>query len=675
MKKLTISKEGIALVFIAMLSGALNFANISKESFGNTYYSAAVRSMSMSLKNFFFVSFDPSGFITIDKPPVGFWFQAISTKIFGYSGASIMLPQALSGVLSVTMIYFIVKKVFGSTAGLISSLCLAITPVFVAASRNNTIDNTLVLFLVLAAWSYTMALLDGRLRFLLLSFIFIGVGFNIKMLQAYMILPALYITYLLSSNIVLKSRLVNLLISTFILLSVSLSWALSVDFIPEKDRPYVDSSTNNSVIELIVGHNGLERLGLSTQNTTAPNSTGYRPSGIMQRTHGDGTDAGPPKLSFRQGAFPKNSSNSTGNSAGNLGSTSLNGSFGAQVKAGITRLFSKNILSDQIVWFIPLAIIGFIVSAISEKLSFGLSTIRKQSLAMWALWFLPEFIYFSWTTGTFHPYYLTMLAPPIAALAGIGIVSMWQQFSNCHWTKWFLPISLVFNASIQLLMLYYFVDYSKIIIALFIMLILFTLVPSVTLIYIISNENYHKSTVKIKFSKYLVSAALFGMFVTPLTGSLLAVTKNLSSSFPAAGLELFKNSTSNNSLTLTSKSSKLIDYLVKNKSANQKYFLVVSSSSDAADIIIKTGEPVMATGGFLGNVSSISLSAFQKLVENGDIRFVMTGGKGSGSFDSEIMTWVQRVGVLVSSSEYGSNANMQGSNQLYDLNSYTSSKK
>ena len=138
-----------------MLSAILNFANIGIEGDGNAYYAAGVKSMTMSLKNFFFVSFDPRSFVTIDKPPMGFWIQAISAKIFGFSGWSILLPQALAGVISVYLIYYIVKRSFGTLAGLISALCLAVTPVFVAASRNNTIDNLLVVTLLFACLALT----------------------------------------------------------------------------------------------------------------------------------------------------------------------------------------------------------------------------------------------------------------------------------------------------------------------------------------------------------------------------------------------------------------------------------------------------------------------------------------------------------------------------------------
>ena len=168
--------------------------------------------MTMNFKNFFFVSFDPAGFVTIDKPPIGFWIQAISAKIFGFSGWSIIFPQALAGVISVGLIYYLVKRSFGTLAGLVSALCLAVTPIFVAASRNNTIDNLLVLPLLLACLALSIAAEKGKVKYLILSLVLVGIGFNIKMVEAYMIAPAIYITYLLSSTIPFKKKIKHLII-------------------------------------------------------------------------------------------------------------------------------------------------------------------------------------------------------------------------------------------------------------------------------------------------------------------------------------------------------------------------------------------------------------------------------------------------------------------------------
>ncbi len=142
-----------ALLLIALIAAFCDFYQLQANGYANLYYAAAIRSMMQSWHNFFFVSYDPGGFVSVDKPPLGFWIQTISAKIFGYSGFSILLPEALAGVASVIVLYVLVRRAFGDVAGLLAALALAITPISVVTNRNNTIDSLLVLTSLLAAWA------------------------------------------------------------------------------------------------------------------------------------------------------------------------------------------------------------------------------------------------------------------------------------------------------------------------------------------------------------------------------------------------------------------------------------------------------------------------------------------------------------------------------------------
>lgn len=384
------SKNDFFLLPILILSSVLNFANIGIEGFGNTYYAAGVKSMTLSLKNFFFVSFDPSGFVTIDKPPVGFWLQAISAKIFGFKGWSIILPESLAGVISVALIYFMVKRSFGFISGLIAALCLTVTPIFVAAARNNTIDNILVLAMLLSCWAITKAMSDGKIKYIILSFVFLGIGYNIKMSEALLLLPSLYVTYFLVSSIPLKKRFINLGISTLIFLVISLSWAVIVDLVPSSDRPFIGSSTNNSVTQLMLGHNGLDRLKLGSAGTNTAKKSVIKPQAKSNKLYAS-KDRRKTDTNVKRPLNPN------------------------QIPSFL-RLFSNNDMTDQISWLLPFAIIGFIASSLKEKLSIPLVGEKNQALVLWFMWLLPEFLYFSFSRGTFHTYYMTTMAPPIAAL-------------------------------------------------------------------------------------------------------------------------------------------------------------------------------------------------------------------------------------------------------------------
>lgn len=167
----------------------------------------------------------------------------------------------------------------------------------------------------------------------------------------------------------------------------------------------------------------LQRKGQSAQGNSTQSSSGNTsgqgiPGGAPNGNNSSGQGA-PPSGGPGQGTPP-----SSGSAQGSNGGGQGGGTFGGQEKSSITRLFSNNSLSDQIIWFFPIAIFGFIAAGIKEKIQKSADNRRKISLALWFTWMLPEFIYFSFTTGLFHPYYLTMLSAPIAALTGIGVVSL-----------------------------------------------------------------------------------------------------------------------------------------------------------------------------------------------------------------------------------------------------------
>ncbi|MCD2476079.1 glycosyltransferase family 39 protein, partial [Staphylococcus aureus] len=96
------------------------------------------------------------------------------------------------------------------------------------------------------------------LIWLLAAFFVVGVGFNTKMLQAYMILPAFLLFYLIAANATIKKKIVSLVSALAVLAAVSLSWPLIVDNIPASKRPYIGSSQTNSVLELAFGYNGIQ---------------------------------------------------------------------------------------------------------------------------------------------------------------------------------------------------------------------------------------------------------------------------------------------------------------------------------------------------------------------------------------------------------------------------------
>ncbi|MFD1910015.1 glycosyltransferase family 39 protein [Paenibacillus rhizoplanae] len=190
MKLLKRPGTDVVLLMIMLLAAVLYGYGIWNDQYANTYYTTAVGSMLQSFHNFFFASLDSAGSVTVDKPPVTFWLQTLSALVFGLHGWSVILPQVLSGVGSVLLVYLLVKPTFGRAAARLAALVMAATPVAAAVSRTNNIDTLLVFTLLLAAWFLFRGTQTHRLGSLLAAFGLIGVAFNEKMLQAYMVLPA-----------------------------------------------------------------------------------------------------------------------------------------------------------------------------------------------------------------------------------------------------------------------------------------------------------------------------------------------------------------------------------------------------------------------------------------------------------------------------------------------------
>ncbi|MBB6674282.1 glycosyltransferase family 39 protein [Cohnella nanjingensis] len=253
-------RADITLAAIALLSAFLNAYNIWLDQTGNAYYTAAVTSMLQNFHAFFYASLDSVGFVTVDKPPVTFWVQTASAYLFGVHGWSVILPQALAGIGSVLLLYAMVRPTYGLTAARLAALAMACTPIAVAVARTNNVDALLVFTLLLAAWMLLRGARSGQWGWALGAFAMIGVAFNEKMLQAYMVLPAFYLFYVLAYRMQRKKKIVVLTGATAVMVVLSLSWALAVDLTAKDSRPYIGSSQTNSVMELAFGYNGISRL-------------------------------------------------------------------------------------------------------------------------------------------------------------------------------------------------------------------------------------------------------------------------------------------------------------------------------------------------------------------------------------------------------------------------------
>ncbi|HEY4000202.1 MAG TPA: glycosyltransferase family 39 protein [Candidatus Xenobia bacterium] len=381
-----------ALAAVLALATFLDFYRLDAPSF-SPYYGAAVRSMLSNWHNFVFAAFDPGGFLTTDKPPGALWVQAISAYLFGYSRFALCLPQAVAGVLSTALVYTLVARAFDRTTGVLAALFYGVVPITVAVNRYNLPDGLLVFVSLLAAAALLQACRSGRILWLLASGALVGVGFNIKLVAAWLILPALLGTWGLTGP---RGRKLSGALAFLLAMSVvSLGWMSYVDTLPADQRPHVESSEDDTMLDTALFWDGLNRL----------------PPGLVTALHLPAHPRPSPTRAFR----PRRRQFEPGDSG----------------SPGVTRLFDVS-LAGQIAWFAVLAAAGMLLGRPRRDDP----PERVAAWWLWTLWLLSIALVYS-STRSLHRHYLNMLSPAEAALAAWGVMAVWRHGG------WLRPVVLV----------------------------------------------------------------------------------------------------------------------------------------------------------------------------------------------------------------------------------------
>jgi 4-amino-4-deoxy-L-arabinose transferase-like glycosyltransferase len=349
-----------------------------------TFYAGAARSMSDSWHNFFFGAFDPWGTVSVDKLPGAFWVQALSLRLFGFHIWAIVVPQVVEGTLTVLVLYRAVRRVAGAGAGLVAALALAATPVTVLLNRGNISDSLLILLLVLAADAATEAYMTGRVRPLVLAGLWVGLAFQTKMLQAWLVLPAIYAAYLMAAPALsLGRRYRHIALSAVVALAVSVSWMTVVTLVPAHDRPYVDGSCNDSVFSQVFLYNGADRL--SGRVLEQPRCT-------------------PPPVAVQ--------------------ATTAGGAPTQALEKGPARFLAGDLGRDAAWLFVPAVIaLGGILVARRRR---PRTDPWRAAAVLWGMWLILTWCFFA-SSHFLNDYYLAALAPPMAALCGLGLTLAWRM--------------------------------------------------------------------------------------------------------------------------------------------------------------------------------------------------------------------------------------------------------
>jgi 4-amino-4-deoxy-L-arabinose transferase-like glycosyltransferase len=360
------------LLVLLLLAAVLDLWALDRNGWANDYYSAAVRSMSTSWHAFLYNSFDPAGVMTVDKPPLALWVEALSVRVFGFSSWAMLVPEALMGVATVGLAYDLTRRRFGRAPGFVAGLVLVVTPITVAISRHNNPDALLTLCVVAALWAIVRALEDGRTRWVVLSGICVGLGFETKMGAALLVVPALAAAYLWVAPRGRGAAVRQLLAGGGAMAVVGLAWPVLMWLTPAADRPWISGTADNSIWSLITDYNGLGRL--------------------------DGQAGGPGGMAGGPGG------------GGGGGAASV---FGGGT--GPLRLLDAS-LGGQAGWLVGAALAGGIALVALTRLR------RSDARTGWLIAaggaFLTTAIAFSFAKGIFHPYYVAELAPFTAVLVG-----------------------------------------------------------------------------------------------------------------------------------------------------------------------------------------------------------------------------------------------------------------
>jgi 4-amino-4-deoxy-L-arabinose transferase-like glycosyltransferase len=416
-----------ALLGLLVVTAALYLFNLSRNGYANDFYAAAVQAGTRSWKAFFFGSFDSSNFITVDKTPASLWVMELSGRVFGFSSWSMLAPEALEGVAAVWLLYLAVKRWFGPGAGLIAGAVLALTPAAALIFRFNNPDALLVLLMTASAYCVQRAIERDRTRWLVFAGLLLGFAFLAKMMQAFLVVPGFAIAYLWAGPTRVWRRLWQVVAFGLSVVAGAGWWVVLAQLTPAADRPYFGGSTNNNILELALGYNGLGRL--------------------------TGTETG--SIGF-------NSSSTGGGPAGT--------SFGGAT--GIFRLFQSE-FGGQVSWLLPAALIslGALLWVSRSRRSVSQWSVSQWSVSQWSVsqwsvsqspvsqspvsprgrrrrgvapsatpaitrmrafaaiwggWLLVTGVVFSFMQGIIHPYYMVALGPAIGALVGVGASSLWQ---------------------------------------------------------------------------------------------------------------------------------------------------------------------------------------------------------------------------------------------------------
>lgn len=576
----------ITVLLLAITSGFVTLWNLANGE-RSEYYAAIAMSMSKSFSNFFFGAIDPAGTITLDKIPGSYWLSAIFVKLFGFSTWAVNAPNALATVGIVLVIALSIKNLYSARAGLIAGLLVAGVPVAIAVARSNQPESMFVLMLSLALWQAIKAFKLTSRKHLIFAGAWIAAAFQMYMIVAWAIWPALIIAWFFTEQKLLK-KIFDLALAGSISLVLSLVWIFITWLTPTSNRPYIGSTYFNNPWEMVFGYNALGRF-----------------------------------------------SNDVG-SAANKAYRSFTPPFGGS--AGVDRLFNYQI-SGQVSWLIPATVIAIVTLLVLRK--------KLTTTLFLASWFVVFAIMFSAVAGL-HQFYVTAMVIPMVALIAmaveearregkfiwiaimVGVTAMWALAVGAIYSGYLSAFPYLQLGIATLTLIGIFAGYefmhtpaSKGLLTAGIVgsLVLTPAAWSVDAMNHPSKINPVSGPTELQMSMGRGQAGGPGVPMGGAMGGAMGGGQR-----PAGGSQMQRPSGMFGNEQVNAE---LLDYLNKNR-GNAKYLVATYGAQNAAPIINQTGDNVLPLGGFSETDAAPTLEQFKALVASGDVKYVLNGMSGMG---------------------------------------------
>lgn len=599
----------VGLLLIVIAAAVLTGWQVSGSM--SDYYGAVAMSMSKSWSNLFFGAFDPAGTVSLDKIPGSFWIPALAVRVFGFSPAAVILPNAAAATAAAAVTAVTARRLVGTTGGLLAGAVVATTPILVAVARSNQPQAFFVLALALVAWAGVRAIERRSLGWYLLAGAFVGVAFQTYMLEAWAVWPALAAAYLCTRQRWWR-RIWHTLVAGAASLAVSLAWVVIVWLIPAPDRPYVGGTNGNNPWEMVFGYNGLGRFSATAD------SAAYR---------------------------------------------SFTPSFAGD--PGPFRLFNAE-LAGQIAWLLPATIVAVVVLIVLRW--------RPAIVVFLAVWFATEVAMFSLVAGM-HQFYTSALAVPVALLVATAFAV--ARSRRLLWPQLLLVI-VAAVAAVTIAAMY--PEPSPVIAWVQVA------VAAIAVTLLVLERRVHA------LRAVTAVVAAIALLLTPAAWSALTVTTPSSinptaagvsqmpghggapgssphgaSTFPGSGAgvrpDLRTRGGQNGGqggirgtavLDRPGSEADLLLYL-RQRQGTAKYLVATFGAQAAAPLILESGGgSVLPIGGFDGSDDVPTLAAFQQMVADGDITYVLgssvqasAAARSASASTQQISAWVTSACTLV----------------------------